>query len=329
MGKGPEVHKGGMGKKKNIPDREVPPITAPRITITNSLNGGAGSIIISPQTEIHVVSSTAEAFRLITQVMAEESRKAPPNPTRERKNRKPRTEQIVKAADTKTTVPAVKVDKENKPIPVSQIIDIPFAGNVGILPDMQASEIIPQLFARSEDKLNWDRLIDDNQRLTLRWKTDRSAYPRVLFIRDLIPDQEGMKSAREMNIRGVYFNGENVVFIINGEQKALYDGKEIPLGINAVIDKNGCVLIPGMPGKFEGTPLHLFLSNLALHLKTRKIETLGESVFFDGEFKQEVRSTAKSRHLDPEPQGERDIVISIANGNKPSRLVAVGELKKK
>lgn len=326
MGKGPEVHKGGMGKKKNIPDRQVLPLAVPRITITNPLNGGAGSIIISPQTEIHVVSSTAEAFRLITQVMAEESKKTSPNPTRERKNRKPKTD---KAADAKTTVPAVKVDKENKPIPVSQIIDIPFGGKVGILSNMQASEIIPQLFARSEDKLNWDRLIDDNQRLTLRWKTDRSAYPRLLFIRDLIPDQEGMKSAREMNIRGVYFNGENVVFIINGEQKALHDGKEIPLGINAVIDKNGYVSIPGMPTTFEGEPLHLFLSNLALYLKTRKIETLGESVVFDGEFKQEVRSTAKSRHLDPEPQGERDIVISIANGNKPSRLVAVGELKKK
>lgn len=224
--------------------------------------------------------------------------------------------------DQQPSSPVTSKDTEirTREIAVSSTQYLPFIGEIGVLSNAQVTEEVDRAFAQKTYRLNLDRLYDDNDRLLARWRTDRLLYSRLLFAGELLPDQEGMKTAQEMGIRAVYFDEDNVLFVL--------DHQELPLGIAAKLDGNGNLSVEGMPDTFEGELLHLFLANLALYLKTRKIESLGKSAVFDREFKRAIHSGVKSRPLDPEATGERSIIIQIPNGNKPVHLVAVGEMQK-
>lgn len=236
-------------------------------------------------------------------------------------------------------VSAFKKEEPKKPeaktMIVSETSNVPFFGEIGIPKESaDAKNIISCLFEKRQSSLDEEKLLDEFEKLSDRWRVvDPNINRNLSYIARLNASDHKLIEASEHGIEAVYIKGEEAVLIIRKDLAvASASDKTIPIGLNGKIDESGQLIIEGMDKSFVGEKEHLFLNNLVLYLLLQPL--LYKSGIPEEEDKELIREINKavslwnrspSRGLLPKIDRNadiRNIAVRIAGYSNP---VLVGE----
>lgn len=200
--------------------------------------------------------------------------------------------------DSQSSKPEINVSRrgaqtetpEPRQVTENERLNMPFTGEVCIVVDEQTRELVDFIFSRSNTSLDIDKLFDDFDQLSSKWK--QSTYNRtIIYPLQLNLDDEYMKEAAKLGIDAVYINDNKLFFVLERRvAQAQSQGEALKTAIAATLDKQGQLHTLGMDESFIGTPEQLLLNNLALHLITKPLYMSGMTQQAYGNDKEAVKA---------------------------------------